>query len=206
LSKVYEELKNLEREDGCAKSPSLNERSQIVRENQEFPVESSFLAARENVRAGFGKAFATAARVLVVVLCLSAAFFFGRYSRRVENSRTIRPLAAEPKASAMPPSAPAPSFAPKPSSDVPVFVLQVAAMAHEGNANALVESLRREKYVAFVSKSENGRFYRVLVGPYADGDSATKIKEELERKGFQVIRGAWKPVAEPLEPAARSAK
>lgn len=80
---------------------------------------------------------------------------------------------------------------PRPSVDRTAFVLQVAAMAHEENANALAESLRKLNFPAFVLKSPTARFHRVIVGPYNGADAAQKAKQELEKRGFRTIRSDW---------------
>ena len=73
-------------------------------------------------------------------------------------------------------------------------MLQVGAMAHEENANALAGSLRQMNFPAFVFKSPTARLHRVIVGPYNSSD-AQKTKSELEKLGFQAIRTEWKPQA-----------
>ncbi len=79
-----------------------------------------------------------------------------------------------------------------PSLGHPTFVLQVGAMVHEENANALAESLSQLKFPAFVFKSPTDRFYRVLVGPYNNADAAIDVQNELENLGFKAIRTKWK--------------
>jgi SPOR domain len=79
------------------------------------------------------------------------------------------------------------------SRDVPGFVLQVAAMKHEDNADALAETLHQRNFPAFVFKRGAGPFYRVTIGVYGDADSAVRIKDELERQGFKAILRRWLP-------------
>jgi cell division septation protein DedD len=73
------------------------------------------------------------------------------------------------------------------------FVLQVAAMKHEDNAHALAETLHQMNFPAFVFKRGGGPFYRVAVGVYGNADSAVRVKDELERKGFEAILRPWLP-------------
>ena len=75
----------------------------------------------------------------------------------------------------------------------PVFVLQVGAMTHKANADALAESLRKMNFPAFVSWHETDRFYRVVVGPFHDPDSTSKVKAQLSEQGFEAIRMRWNP-------------
>ena len=75
----------------------------------------------------------------------------------------------------------------------PGFLLQVGAMIHKDNADALAESLRKRNFPAFVSWHETDRFYRVVVGPFDDRDSTSKVKAELSEQGFEAIRMRWNP-------------
>ena len=85
-----------------------------------------------------------------------------------------------------------PSARPEAVTDVPTFVLQVGAMAHEENANTLADSLVQRNFPGFVAKPGDGRLYFVFVGPYKDAEDTTKIKRELEQRGFTSIRREWK--------------
>ena len=78
----------------------------------------------------------------------------------------------------------------------PGFVLQVGAMIHKDNADALAESLRKRNFPAFVSWHETDCFYRVVVGPFDDPDSTSKVKTELNKQGFDAIRMRWNPSAQ----------
>jgi cell division protein FtsN len=77
------------------------------------------------------------------------------------------------------------------------FMLQVGAMTHKENADALAEILRRRYFPAFVSPPGTDRFYRVVVGPYRDADAALTAKRELKGEGFESIRTPWNPLTEP---------
>jgi hypothetical protein len=79
------------------------------------------------------------------------------------------------------------------SMDLPGFVLQVAAMKYEDNADALAETLHRRSFPAFVFKRGAGPFYRVAIGVYGDADSAVRVKDKLERQGFKAILIRWTP-------------
>jgi cell division septation protein DedD len=87
-------------------------------------------------------------------------------------------------------SPPLPSPSPRDSSG---FVLQVAAMEHVENANALVESLKRSNFPAFVSRPSGNRFYKALVGPYDDRRTADIVKEKLTMQGMEAIETRWSP-------------
>ena len=77
--------------------------------------------------------------------------------------------------------------------DVPGFVLQVAAMKHEDNADALAKNLQEKNFPAFVFKRGASPFYCVAVGAYSDPDSAVKVKDQLKAQGFQAILKHWSP-------------
>jgi len=86
-----------------------------------------------------------------------------------------------------------PSLPPALPLDVPGFVLQVAAMKHEDNADALAKSLQKRNFPAFVFKRGANPFYRVAVGAYSDSDSAVRVKDQLKAQGFQAILKHWSP-------------
>ncbi len=66
-------------------------------------------------------------------------------------------------------------------------VLQVAAMTRESEAVALVEVLRSKDFSAFVLMPGADPYYRVLVGPYADTQSAFLVRRRLVNEGFKPI-------------------
>ena len=100
---------------------------------------------------------------------------------------------ADPIASAKPSPATRPSLPPALPLNVPGFVLQVAAMKHEDNADALAKILQKKNFPAFVFKRGANPFYRVAVGAYSDPDSAARIKDQLKAQGFQAILKRWSP-------------
>jgi SPOR domain/PilZ domain len=74
------------------------------------------------------------------------------------------------------------------------LVLQVAAMKHEDNADALAKTLQKRNFPAFVFKRGADPFYRVAVGVYSDPDSAATVKDQLKVLGFESILKPWSPV------------
>lgn len=79
-----------------------------------------------------------------------------------------------------------------PTAHGPAFVLQVAAMLHEENANALATTLRDSNFPAFVMKLPTERFHHVLVGPFNTASAAMETQSKLEQKGYKPIRTEWK--------------
>jgi hypothetical protein len=67
------------------------------------------------------------------------------------------------------------------------FVLQVGAMAHKENADALAEKLHQKSFPAFVFDRGSDGLYRVNVGPYPDADYARGVKDELASAGFRTV-------------------
>lgn len=94
-----------------------------------------------------------------------------------------------------------PSISPAPSAtnstvaplDTPGFILQVAAMSLEHNADALTETLQKQEIPAFVFKRATDRLYKVAVGSFPDAPSAAAIKRKLEAQGFTPILKPWTP-------------
>jgi cell division septation protein DedD len=64
------------------------------------------------------------------------------------------------------------------------LVVQVAALTQEVDARKLAETLRHENFPAFVRTPTVDSFYRVLLGPYADEESARIARLKLKRAGF----------------------
>jgi cell division protein FtsN len=67
------------------------------------------------------------------------------------------------------------------------IMLQVAAVLHQDDALALAQALQQKKFPAFVLPPSADKYYRVQVGPYADNQSATNARKDLEAKGFKSI-------------------
>ena len=152
----------------------------------------------------YGKSRHAIGLLLVGVLLSSASvFFLSYYFDSVWKNRRTKQIAAAPKVPSLPSKsstspviqspATTPSLPPTISSDLPGFVLQVGAMAHEDNADALAEALRQKNLPALMFRRGTNRFYIVAVGPYSDADSTVTIKKELERQGFQAILRPWSP-------------
>jgi DedD protein len=67
------------------------------------------------------------------------------------------------------------------------FVLQVAALRKDVDANSVASSLRTKKFPAFVVNPTTDKYYHVQVGPYHDLKSAEAAKKGLESAGFKAI-------------------
>jgi len=165
----------------------------------------------EKPAGGIGKTLRLVGLALAALLLLSVFLPRGLHLQKSGNSQKSRemtlapnppvpsaPLVPSRQPIASPPPVPSsenpvvPSSDHNPSLDVPSFVLQVGAMVHEENADALADSLRHKNFPAFVVKRPNNQFHYVLVGPYHQADIGIRVKSELAKDGFPAIRKEWK--------------
>lgn len=127
-----------------------------------------------------------------------------RFSKKeVPATELLAPaeVAGEKELVARPPAAPETNSAKgkagllPPLDSVPLgssgFVLQVAAMSDQGNADKLAQSLRLKNFPAFVSKRSTDRFYRVLIGPYENQKPLRETKRALGDQNIQAIERRW---------------
>jgi cell division septation protein DedD len=140
---------------------------------------------------------------LAVVIFAPASFFLGHVlANWGYKPQAVEPLVVASSARAdanklsktletPPATTPAPSGAL--SFDKPGFVLQVGAMIHESNADVMRTTLAQKNFPVFAVRRGSDRFYKVCVGPYADADTAAKVKDQLETQGFKAIVKQWSP-------------
>lgn len=154
-----------------------------------------------------GPAGHVAALFVSVILMAALAFLTGYYwhKGRVARARTTAAVAQRAASSTTPSrdlgssvdgarAETPPASSPAPASlDSPGFILQIAAMANEGNADSMSATLRQKNFPAFVFKHGRDSLYRVAVGPFPDADSAAKTKSELVQQGFEPILKNWIP-------------
>jgi ABC exporter DevB family membrane fusion protein len=67
------------------------------------------------------------------------------------------------------------------------FVLQVGALTHRKNADALTAALRKKSFPAFVLTRDGDPYYRVDIGPYPDAAAARIVENKLEGGGFGAV-------------------
>lgn len=67
------------------------------------------------------------------------------------------------------------------------IMLQVAAVLHQDDALALAQALQQKKFPAYVIPPAADKYFRVQVGPYADNQTATAARQQLEASGFKSI-------------------
>src|SRR5258708_5617672 len=95
-----------------------------------------------------------------------------------------KPAAVPPKPVTLPKNS-APAGAPLIAKGA--IMLQVAAVQREGDALALAQALQQKRFPAYVITPSTDKYYRVQVGPYADPQSATIARHDLEANGFKSI-------------------
>jgi cell division septation protein DedD len=167
-------------------------------------------AVDKNVAGGMKKVLWLVGLALVATLLVNSSLLRRLHWRKLSDNQKAAETAGAPhppafRAQPVPPAQPVAPPKPVPSTQRPsvpsnrtsslsgpAFVVQVGAMIHQENANALAASLREMKYPAFVIKLPTERFHHVLVGPYNSVDATRKIQKELEERGFKTLRTEWK--------------
>ncbi len=103
-----------------------------------------------------------------------------------------QPVAAtQPTATALPAPRPAPS--PAPPADVAskpaaaVVYVQVAAVSHTDDANAMVAALRRKGYTVLTRQSPTDSLIHIQVGPFSNRKDAETMKQRLSGDGYNAI-------------------
>ena len=71
--------------------------------------------------------------------------------------------------------------------DPGAVILQAGAFGQEANARTLTDSLRQRNFPAVLWITSKDTIYRVLVGPYADEESARIDQTELSKAGFKTF-------------------
>lgn len=93
------------------------------------------------------------------------------------------PPAAAPAAHAAPPVA----TTPEQSAAMGNFVVQVAAVSHEEDAQLLVSALRAKGYPVTAHADQGDKFFHIQVGPFTNMKDATAAKQRLIADGYQPI-------------------
>jgi cell division septation protein DedD len=82
------------------------------------------------------------------------------------------------------------------------LVLQVGAMKHKENADALTAALRKKSFPAFVIARDGDPYYRVDVGPYPDEADARIAEDKLKGGGFGTVVKRQYPASNRKPPTA----
>ncbi len=93
------------------------------------------------------------------------------------------PAAVAPAAHVAPPAAPTPEQPVATGS----YVVQVAAVSHEEDAQLLVSALRAKGYPVSAHTDAADKFFHIQVGPFTNVKDATAAKQRLIADGYQPI-------------------
>ena len=131
--------------------------------------------------------------VTVLIVALFVGFKLNRsHAKPAQNAQRAGAVAAMPRTLVAPtpdrlPDTSSPA-SPPPLSQAPQirgFVLQLAAVKYQRDADALSNSIREKALPVIVFRSKSDALYRVLVGPYADMPAAIRMRNKLKAEGFQ---------------------
>jgi DedD protein len=101
-----------------------------------------------------------------------------------------------PAADSRTPTEPAGGAAPTPATgaadpttpSTPGYLVQVAAVSKQDDAEALVEALKKKEYPAFVAPvAATDKLFRVQLGPFADIKDAEAMRSKLISDGYNPI-------------------
>jgi DedD protein len=67
------------------------------------------------------------------------------------------------------------------------FMVQVAAVSKQEDADALVKALRKKEYPVFVVNQPNSNLFHVQVGPFAQQKDAEAMRTKLAGDGYNAI-------------------
>jgi cell division septation protein DedD len=106
-------------------------------------------------------------------------------SVNVADESEAAPAAPAPKA-----AKPAPVAAAAPAPIVPgapTFVVQVAAVSHQEDADLLVSTLKRRSYNVAIHQESQDKLLHVQIGPFANRKEADVMRQRLLADGFNAI-------------------
>ena len=69
----------------------------------------------------------------------------------------------------------------------PGFVVQIAAVSHQEDAELLVNALRAKGYPVSAHTEPQDKFFHIQVGPFSDRKDAEAAKQRLIGDGYQPI-------------------
>jgi DedD protein len=97
---------------------------------------------------------------------------------------TPAPSPSDGESSDSPPEASAPAPELQPGSG---YMVQVAAVSKQEDANALVTALRRKQYPVLLVNNASSHLFHVQVGPFSDRDEAEAMRSRLAGDGYNAI-------------------
>ena len=99
------------------------------------------------------------------------------FSSKTPETKTADMTAADTKA---------PEIA-KPAALGAGYMVQVAAVTKQEDADALVAALRKKQYPVFATTLPSDKLYHVQVGPFSDSKQADEMKSKLVGDGYNPI-------------------
>ncbi len=110
------------------------------------------------------------------------------FYKSVEQKDTNPQLPTTSGAPAAPVSPPPATATPELNKPAPGgYVVQVAAVTKQEDAEALVSALRRKQYPVFITSADADKLFHVQVGPFTDVKEAEAIKSKLTSDGYSPI-------------------
>jgi cell division septation protein DedD len=95
-----------------------------------------------------------------------------------EEARLAAAVGMTPAVATPPASATAPAAG---------YIVQIAAVRRQEDANALVKALRKKQYPVFVASNAPDKLFHVQVGPFSDPKEADAMKARLIGDGYKPI-------------------
>jgi cell division protein FtsN len=109
------------------------------------------------------------------------------FYRAVEQNGANAQLSPDKSAAQTGSNSASPEMA-KPATALGGYVVQVAAVSKQEDADALVGALRKKQYAVFIAPSAAGdTLYHVQLGPFADIKDAESIRSRLVNDGYNPI-------------------
>jgi DedD protein len=90
------------------------------------------------------------------------------------------------------PSAPSAQTSSAPATDIKpsssgTYMVQVAAVSKQEDAEILVSALRKKQYPVFIANSAGDALFHVQVGPFTSTQDADTMKNRLSADGYNAI-------------------
>ena len=67
------------------------------------------------------------------------------------------------------------------------YYVQVAAVSKQEDADALIDSLKKKQYPAFLPEATADKLFHVQIGPFADIKDAENLRARLLNDGYSPI-------------------
>lgn len=109
--------------------------------------------------------------------------------RAIDADKASDPPASDAATSGENSLSPATASAPDPSAP-PIlngYLVQVAAVSKQEDAEALVDALKKKDYLAFSATAPSDKLFHVQCGPYADIKEAEALRAKLISDGYNPI-------------------